>query len=97
MPATSIQLLSDLHLEMDRGCGLDYETFHIQPKADILALLGDIGNIHEQRLFTFLRQQTMQFKKVLYVLGNHEFYHMSHVSACGCHLRYHEVEGRRLG
>ena len=71
----SIHLLSDLHLEIDRGGGPDYETFRITPKSDILALLGDIGTLNEDRLFRFLRQQTLQFSRVLYVPGNHEFYH----------------------
>ena len=75
----SIHLLSDLHLEIDRGGGLGYETFRITPKADILALLGDIGTLNENRLFLFLRQQTLQFSRVLYVPGNHEFYHGNYV------------------
>jgi len=72
----SIHLLSDLHLEIDRGGGPDYETFRITPKADILALLGDIGTLN---LFQFLRQQTSQFSRVLYLPGNHEFYHSNYV------------------
>lgn len=75
----SIHLLSDLHLEIDRGEGPDYENFRITPKADILALLGDIGTLNEDRLFRFLRQQTRQFSKVLYLPGNHEFYHSNYV------------------
>ena len=68
----SIHLLSDLHLEIDLGEGPDYEHFRITPKADILALLGDIGTLNnEDRLFRFLRQQTSQFSKVLYLPGNH--------------------------
>jgi len=80
----SIHLLSDLHLEIDRGGGPDYETFRITPKADILALLGDIGTLNEDRLFRFLRQQTSQFSRVLYVPGNHEFYHTSYVKTSSC-------------
>ena len=75
----SIHLLSDLHLEMDRGEGPDYENFCITPKADILALLGDIGTLHEDRLFRFLRKQTSQFSKVLFLPGNHEFYYSNYV------------------
>ena len=75
----SIHLLSDLHLEIDRGGGPDYETFRLTPKADILALLGDIGTLNEDRLFLFLRQQMSQFSRVLYVPGNHEFYHSNYV------------------
>jgi predicted phosphodiesterase len=74
-----IQLLSDLHLEVDRGQGPAYDTFQIVPKAEILALLGDIGTICDDRLFGFLTRQLLQFKSVFYVLGNHEFYHMSRV------------------
>ena len=76
----SIHLLSDLHLEIDRGEGPDYEKFRITPRADILALLGDIGTLNEDRLFRFLRQQTSQFSRVLYLPGNHYFYHCNYVS-----------------
>lgn len=72
----SIHLLSDLHLEME-----GYENFRITPKADILALLGDIGTLNDDRLFRFLRQQTTQFSKVLYLPGNHEFYHCNYVTS----------------
>ena len=75
----SIHLLSDLHLEIDRGEGPDYEHFSIIPKADNLALLGDVGTLNEDRLFRFLKQQTSQFRRVFYVLGNHEFYHSNYV------------------
>ena len=54
----SIHLLSDLHLEIGRGEGPDYENFRITPKTDILALLGDIGTLNEDWLCRFLRQQT---------------------------------------
>ena len=54
----SIHLLSDLHLEIGRDEGPDYENFRITPKTDILALLGDIGTPNEDRLCRFLRQQT---------------------------------------
>jgi 3',5'-cyclic AMP phosphodiesterase CpdA len=77
----SIHLLIDLHLEIDLGEGPDYEHFRITPKADILALLGDIGTLNEDRLFRFLRQQTSQFSKVLYLPGNHEFYHCNYVKS----------------
>jgi len=80
-PATSIsiQLVSDLHLEIGCGQGSGYEGFKIIPKAETLALLGDIGAICDDRLFGFLRRQLLQFKRVFYVLGNHEFYLMNRV------------------
>ena len=79
MSSISIQLVSDLHLEMGHGQGASYEGFQIVPKAESLALLGDIGAICDDRLFEFLKRQLLQFKKVFYVLGNHEFYRMCRV------------------
>lgn len=72
--STPVQILSDLHLEIDRIEGFDYERFKIEPKAPTLALLGDIGTVNNPRLFDFLRVQLAQFETVLYVMGNHEFY-----------------------
>lgn len=69
-----VQVLSDLHLEIERIGGFDYERFKIEPKAPILALLGDVGTVNNPLLFTFLRLQLSQFEIVLYVMGNHEFY-----------------------
>ncbi|KAJ4394683.1 hypothetical protein N0V93_003902 [Gnomoniopsis smithogilvyi] len=69
----SIQILSDLHLEISRS----YEFFEIEPKAPILALLGDIGTIekHKDECLAFLTRQLRQFTTVLFVPGNHEAYH----------------------
>lgn len=67
---TSIQVLSDLHLETPKA----YDIFNIVPKAGYLALLGDIGEIvpHQEECLAFLRRQLQQFKAVLLVPGNHE-------------------------
>lgn len=67
-----IRLLSDLHLERNN-------RFQIVPLSTdnetILILAGDIGNISTPyTLFPFLKFCSCQFYKVLYVLGNHEFY-----------------------
>lgn len=69
----SIQILSDLHLEISRS----YDLFDIEPRAPILALLGDIGTIekHETECLGFLTRQLRQFSAVLFVPGNHEAYH----------------------
>lgn len=71
----SIQILSDLHLEAPKA----YDVFEIVPKAPILALLGDIGNIkpHRAECLAFLTQQLRAFRTVLFVPGNHEAYHSS--------------------
>ena len=68
-----IKLLSDLHLEfggMDPGEG------------DVLILAGDILNVNEMKKVspqgkyyaTFLNKCSENYKKVFYVLGNHEHY-----------------------
>ncbi|KAK4447377.1 hypothetical protein QBC34DRAFT_440128 [Podospora aff. communis PSN243] len=69
----SIQIISDLHLEVP----VSYDAFDIPPRAPYLALLGDIGNVAKHKLdfFGFLRRQLRQFRAVLFVPGNHEAYH----------------------
>ena len=81
---TRIQLLSDIHLEIERREEMGYDTFKILPAAPVLALLGDIGLASDERLFNFVR---MQFETVLYVLGNHESYDSTYVRAAfaRCH------------
>ena len=66
-----LRILSDLHIE--------FHPFEIPPlKTDretVLILAGDIGVIHRKtELKSFLRQAAAQFRAVIYVLGNHEFY-----------------------
>ena len=68
-----LQLMSDLHLETPRMLPM-YASFHIEPESPYLALLGDIGSAHDDRLFAFLEEQLEQFEAVFYVLGNHEPY-----------------------
>ena len=67
-----IQILSDLHLESPKA----YDIFEIPPKAQYLALLGDIGYVtaHKDEFSAFLARQLKQFKAVLFVPGNHEAY-----------------------
>ena len=73
-PSLTIQVASDLHLEF-------YDNFDdipediIVPSAPILALVGDIALTHTEVLKDFLYFQSQRFEKVLYVAGNHEFYH----------------------
>lgn len=78
----TIQCMSDLHLE----CGLDPNdqgsgyNFEFQPSSHALALLGDVGNVIHEALFKFLHEQLLRFRKVLFVMGNHEFYGCAYVS-----------------
>lgn len=66
-----LRILSDLHIE--------FHPFSI-PVTDhdaetVLVLAGDIGVIHRRdELESFLRAAARQFRAVIYVLGNHEFY-----------------------
>jgi predicted phosphohydrolase len=68
----SIQIVSDLHLEFRK-------TVHVvQPAGEVLCLLGDIcacGTLVDFRIFVeFLKLVTKQYKLVLHVAGNHEYY-----------------------
>lgn len=65
------RILSDLHLEL--------HPFAIPPLTEdpqtVLVLAGDIGMIKKaEPLCEFLVQASRQFRAVVYVLGNHEFY-----------------------
>ena len=88
-PTVRIQLLSDLHLEMPRpyysaasGYSEDGHIFQYDfpARADVIALLGDIGVTRDDRLFTWLGAQLKRFKLVFFLSGNHEAYHSSLVS-----------------
>ena len=68
----NFQVVSDLHIE-------SYFTnkLSIKPVADILILAGDVCNIHKyNKLERFLSDVCKNFKHVIYVLGNHEYYHV---------------------
>ncbi|KAL4799048.1 acyl-CoA dehydrogenase/oxidase [Aspergillus venezuelensis] len=69
----ALQIVSDLHLEKPRA----YDLFHIPRKAPYLALLGDIGTVKDDEMFTFLEAQLQTFELVFFLLGNHEPYDSS--------------------
>lgn len=69
-----IQILSDLHLEIERPNsepGREFYHYDIPVRAETLALLGDIGWTVEDRLFEWLRDQLRLFKTIFFVSGNH--------------------------
>ena len=67
-----IQIASDLHIEFfDEDEDLD---FLIEPKAPILALLGDVGYACTRQLRKFLLSQCGRFEEVWFLAGNHEYY-----------------------
>lgn len=69
-----IQIVSDLHLEIERLCaprGQEFYFYSIPVQCEHLALLGDIGcTVHDQ-LFAWLRVQLKSFKTVFFLAGNH--------------------------
>jgi predicted phosphohydrolase len=63
------QLYSDIHLELSK-------TFPKIPKLeDNLILAGDIGKLNTVNYKPFFDYCSALWKKVFYILGNHEFYH----------------------
>lgn len=64
-----LQLLSDVHIE--------FGDFEVSPAGDVLILAGDIGVIktHKKEFEKLIRNATYSFEKVIFVPGNHEFYH----------------------
>ncbi|KAH0581699.1 hypothetical protein J132_00641 [Termitomyces sp. J132] len=75
-----IQILSDLHLEIERPSstlGREFYYYDIPVRAEHLALLGDIGWTIDDRLFEWLEAQLKLFKTVFFVSGNHEPYRSS--------------------
>lgn len=67
----NIQVYSDIHLE-------HYKTYpKIEPKCDIIILCGDIGKLDKQNYKDFFLFLSENWKHVIYVLGNHEYYHNS--------------------
>lgn len=62
-----IQVVSDIHLEFR-------ETFNIEPKAENLALCGDIGYPKHARYLNFLADVSTKFKRIFLIAGNHEYY-----------------------
>lgn len=69
-------ILSDIHLEMDKNSNTEKTDiiYYFDNQADILFLLGDIGNVYEDRYWNFIRSCADRYKKVFVILGNHEMY-----------------------
>ena len=67
------RLMSDLHLEFQDKV-LDFTPTPLQEDFDtVLILAGDIGVGTDAK--SFIEKMCKQFYKVVYCLGNHEFYH----------------------
>lgn len=65
----SVFCISDLHLEFARK-----EPLPEFPDADVLVLAGDIGHAGSEVLGEFLVKMKQQYRNVVMVPGNHEYY-----------------------
>lgn len=69
-----IQILSDLHLEVERPSarsGEEFYSYDVSVQSNTLALLGDIGWTMHDQLFDWLKLQLRKFELVFFVGGNH--------------------------
>ena len=66
----TFQVVSDIHLEFLK---IPYPTSFIEPSSDVLFLAGDIGK-PDDALKCWLITIAKNFKAVIYVPGNHEYY-----------------------
>ncbi|KAJ6232356.1 ser/thr protein phosphatase superfamily [Anaeramoeba flamelloides] len=69
-----IQVISDTHIEMVRTSIEEYTQAVIKPNGDVLAIAGDLGDPFRINYSQFLSVVSKQFKLVLVIAGNHEFY-----------------------
>ena len=70
----TIQYASDLHLEFQTP--KSFQTM-IDPISDILVLAGDIGNPFKKIYLLFLQWCRLNFKHIVLIPGNHEYYRSS--------------------
>ena len=72
---TKLQYISDLHLDYPNN-----NNIPIIPdiKADILAILGDIGNPFHPNYKKFLESISDSYEKILILSGNHEYWDREH-------------------
>jgi predicted phosphodiesterase len=70
----TIQYVSDLHLEFRTREQVKKIIFNIVPRAQHLALAGDIGNPFKPSYAHFLEAMSGKFEAVFVIAGNHEFY-----------------------
>jgi len=70
------QIASDLHIEYRDEEKIPLSDYIVKDdKTDILILAGDIGNMNRfNQLKYFLQQACSEFRYVIYVPGNHEYY-----------------------
>lgn len=80
--AVDMQIVSDIHLEYYPDSKYDEPTYNnifksiISPISEnnILILAGDIGYVNDKMWKEFMKYVSSNWRLVLYVLGNHEYY-----------------------
>ena len=87
-PLLCMQFMSDLHIEFARArdystnallssLSLSLQALQLLPKwtaqAPVLALLGDIGKVNQDKYKNFIEAQAKMFERVLVLFGNHEY------------------------
>jgi len=87
-----IQYLSDLHVEFHKDKGVSFLKEIVQ-EVDVLVIAGDLGIFRDMnRSFKFL---SAQYKHIIYVTGNHEYYHSSpdetHELLSSCQVKFKNV------
>lgn len=89
-----LQVVSDLHLETPL-LAPSYTKYSINVEASNLCIMGDIGLVKDDALFTFLRKNLEQSRghRIFYVIGNYEAYQLSFDDAVN-KLRAFEEEAR---
>lgn len=69
------RIISDIHLEHHKDISPFLRSFCARPKADYLILAGDVCAPNELRkLSLFLAYVSPLYERIIYVLGNHEYY-----------------------
>lgn len=64
-----VQIVSDLHLELERPRKSPYQ-YDLPVKAPNLVLLGNTGCTVDEKLFVWLKAQLTKFRIIFYVSGN---------------------------
>jgi len=83
----SIHLSSDIHLEFT-------DEFPEPPVADVGIFAGDIGLVSDlERLGDFFTEMKTRYEHIIWIMGNHEFYHMDYTQA----LKDAESLSKKLG
>lgn len=84
-----IDILSDIHLDFyfrqhqpsDREIQIVFDPLLATAKADMLIVAGDIGHYNSQNIYVLKQiQKIYQYKYIVCVLGNHDYYLLSNSS-----------------